>query len=180
MAGRNGGKRTPAQERAARAWNKRQREEKASQADQKSRVDAWRAGDYPISDWTDTEIWKGRVGTTPDDDGDQMFWGRGPKLKPKEDRELSAERRRRGMKMIEDLLPSAVGTIADVMIRGFPADRLRAATYLTDRNLGKTPETVVVKAEDPWDTILNGVIDEERSGIEEKPAPARAKAKKRG
>ena len=167
---KKGERQTPAQRRAAEAHRAKVKASAADRATQKRRIEMWRAGAYPMSEWSHEEIRRGRVGS---DDGE--FYGQGPRMTRREEQQLTAERRRRGHKGIEELMGLAVGTMKEVMLVGFPADRLRAAGMVTDRVLGKVPERVVELTEDPYADMGDEVWEDDRSDLEQKPKKRKSK-----
>ncbi len=42
-----------------------------------------------------------------------------------------------------------------------PADRMKAATYMTERLIGKVPEKIEIQAEiKPWEGMVSGILEE--------------------
>ena len=133
---------------------------KADRASQTARVKAWREGAYPMSEWSDEEVARGRVGS---EEGE--FYGDKPKLKPKDWKQLEAERKRRAMRTFHGLLNPAIGTFKELLVFGDYATRARVANSIIERNLGKVPDRVVQLDEDPYADMMDDII-EDRSGVD--------------
>ena len=95
-----------------------------------------------------------------------QFSGPRPRVIPREliqmhTRELFA----RNEKLMKDVILKATSVFTDVIdsTTASDADKMRAAQYLHDRILGKTPDKVELKAElKPWETLASeiGIITE--------------------
>ena len=98
---------------------------------------------------------------------DGQFHGTRPRVIPREliqahTRELLS----RNDKLMKDVILKATSVFTDVIDSptASDADKMRAAQYLHDRILGKTPDRVELKAElKPWESVVEeiGVITEE-------------------
>lgn len=160
-AGKRGQRANAAQRKATEDRRAKVTAAKADRASQTRRKNAWQAGNYPMSEWTDEEIRRGRVGS---DEGE--FYGSAPRLSRKQQKELRIERGRRVMYSIQDTAPAAVSVIREAMVHApFYGDRLRAAGMILDRSHGKAPERIIVTDEDPFSDIMDDVVEHDRSGV---------------
>lgn len=114
-------------------------------------------GKVGIDSWDDEELWEGRRRGK-----DGKFSAIKPKVVPAEcHTELVRRKLSWAQHEFAENLTKAVGAICDIASDTSlpPGDRLKAATYITDRLLGKAPERVqVMQVEAPWQRALNLAI----------------------
>lgn len=116
-------------------------------------------GYLKVEDLTDEELLKGRIrnedGTlTRNREIPRELWDRAV-------RELFG---RADQLMQESLLDviNAIVQIAKCEVYE-PADRTKAATWLVERVMGKSPERVIVEQEKPWETVMTHVVGGSRA-----------------
>lgn len=146
-----------------------------------------RGGDDGAATWVDPEtgklvrrVWSNFAnGTIPwselDDeelarlqcrDRNGTFTGGVPRVVPRDLAQMHArELLARNDKLMKDVVLKATAVFTDVIDSptASDADKMRAAQYLHDRILGKTPDKVEIKAElKPWESVAEdiGVITE--------------------
>lgn len=109
-----------------------------------------------LSEWSEEELLRGRRR-----DVHGRWSGRPPKLVP---RAVHDELVRRKMSEAHDLLRDNVVAATEVLVSlatdqdADAAVRLKAATTILDRVLGKAPERVELAVEPPWATALQAAI----------------------
>lgn len=119
------------------------------------------SGDLSVEDLDEEELARGYC-----KDKNGKFTGRPPVVVP---RALFQRMQRELFQRFDERLKSGLVDALDVILnlaRDPDVDatnRRQAAQYVIDRVMGKTPEKVTVVAEDPWETILNGVM---RDGVQ--------------
>lgn len=114
-------------------------------------------GKVSIDAWDDEELWEGRRRGR-----DGKFSARRPSVVPAEcHKELVRRKMSWATHEFAENLTKAVQAICDIAsdITLPPGDRLKAATYIADRLLGKAPERMqVMQVEAPWQRALNLAI----------------------
>ena len=111
------------------------------------------AGEITVEDMDPEELARGQFRAA-----DGTFRGRPPKTIPRDfATQLSRELLRRADSKLKERLLEALDTITEVMQTGEKdADRLRAATLIVERLLGKVPERVVVSPGKPeWELAVD-------------------------
>lgn len=120
-------------------------------------LERFRKGEYPISEWSDEEISRGRPANR-----DGTFDGPWPRFSGKEQSELKRELLKRGQRKIDSLYQVAIETLEDVAKNGdSDAARVKAALALAERTAGKVPERIELKSADPWQDILDEVLSDD-------------------
>lgn len=120
------------------------------------------SGELDVDELDDEELARGYC-----KDKRGNFGGRPPVVIP---RVLFNRMQRELFKRFDEKLKSGLVDALDVILniaRDPDVDatnRRQAAQYVIDRVMGKTPEKVTVVQEDPWETIINGVM---RDGVVE-------------
>lgn len=125
-----------------------------------------RSGDVPISDLDDDEVAQGMLKRTREMRIPTA--GTGPKLVPAE---LADARTRllveRVTEQFKGVAFRATQVFIDVMENpeASDADKMKAATYLHQRLLGKVPDRVEITAEiKPWENLVGGILRESDGG----------------
>jgi hypothetical protein len=119
-------------------------------------------GELSVEDLDDEELARGYCKAK-----DGTFRGKPPGIIP---RAMWTRMQRELFQRFDERLKSNLVETLDVVLelakdRDIDAGtRLRAAQYVIDRTMGKTPEKITVSHEDPWETIINDVM---REGIAE-------------
>lgn len=122
---------------------------------------AFQSGRIPWSDLDDEELTRLQLR-----DVNGEFRGGKPRVVPRELAQLHArELIARNDKLMKEVILKATSVFTDVIdsSTASDADKMKAAQYLHDRILGKTPERVEMKAElKPWESLVEeiGVITE--------------------
>jgi hypothetical protein len=120
----------------------------------RSPLERYRDGEYPIKDWSDEEVRRGRPANV-----DGTFTGAWPKLSGKEHAVLKRELLTRGQHKIDAMYMDVLEVLHDVALNGEKdADRVKAADLLVQRAAGKVPERIEIKSSDPWQDILDDVL----------------------
>jgi hypothetical protein len=120
-------------------------------------LERYRAGEYPVTEWDNTEVARGRPRGI-----DGGLGGQFPNLTGKQQAEIKRELLRRGQRRMDGLFGVAVSTLADVAKNGEnESARVKAATELMNRVAGKTPDRIEIKSSDPWQDILDDIMDDE-------------------
>lgn len=123
-----------------------------------ARLDLLLSGDLGVECLDDEEI---SYGVTKCDDGkfSELAARDAAKLPKRIKDAIHKELLRRANNVLSGSLLSAINSIAEIATSelGDDKDRLRAAQYLLERNLGKTPDIVQVTQEKPWQVVLNSV-----------------------
>jgi hypothetical protein len=143
-------------------------------AKQKAREEARAAGAMPagerwamlldgsllVSDLDDEEIKRKRVRGAAGG-----FDGRAPSMPSHLVQQFHSESIKRAQDRIHTAVPEAVDALLEIIAdpEGKDGDKVRALMYLIDRGLGKTPETVHIKTNDPWGDMLGDSLEEDRS-----------------
>lgn len=141
-----------AQIAANRAAGKRKRA-----AGEKSPWERFKAGEYPIEQWTDDEISHGR----PADIGGGFSGGDG-KVDGKSHLAIRRELLKRGQSKIDGFYFRALAVLDEVATNSdSDAARVKAANLLMERTAGRTIERIEIKSSDPWADILEDVLNEE-------------------
>lgn len=139
----------------ARRQEERERRQ-AERGDAPSNLERYRAGEYPVSEWTDREVQKGRP------EGRDGFAGPFPSLTGKQHSEIKRELLKRGQRRIDALYGTAIRTLADIARNGEnESARVKAAQELLNRTAGKTPERIEIKSSDPWQDILDDIMNDD-------------------
>ena len=121
-----------------------------------SRTLALLAGDLPVEDLDDEELARGMC---RNEDG--TFPKRDPEMVPKviHDRMMRhlMERAEEGLRRgLMDCVEAMVGIAGNDAVA--PGDRMRAATFVIERVMGKTPERVLVGQEKPFEVVLDKIV----------------------
>lgn len=113
-------------------------------------------GEYPVSEWTDREVQKGRP------EGRDGFGGPFPNFNGKQHAEIKRELLKRGQRKMDGLYTVAIKALAEVAEHGEnESARVKAAQELINRTAGKTPDRVEIKSSDPWQDILDDIMNDE-------------------
>lgn len=132
---------------------------------ERSRLEKYRAGEYPCSSWDDKEISKGKPRGL-----DGGFTGGYPSLTGRQHAEIKRELLKRGQRQMDESLGLALKTLAQIAQYGeSESARVKAATILMERAAGKVPDKIELKSSDPWQDILDEVMDDEvlqRMGVD--------------
>lgn len=122
----------------------------------KSNLELYRAGEYPVSAWTDEEVGRGRpagIGGT---------YEGGVSFTSKQQAEIKKELLRRGQSQFDSMYADAIRVLHSVALHGEnDSARVKAADLLINRVAGKTPDRLEIKSSDPWQDILDEVLDDE-------------------
>lgn len=165
---RKGSKNTAAQTEAAkdtlRRVNEKRRQTKES-PDAMPRAERWRMlldGRLTVADLDDDEISKCRVRNI-----DGSFTGRGQKLPSHLAQQFHQEAIKRANSKFRGALQDAVQTLADIATdpEVKESDRIKAASIIVDRVLGKAVETVRVEGASTFDEMLAEAIGVKREGL---------------
>lgn len=122
---------------------------------------SFQSGKIPWSDLDDEELTRLQLR-----DVNGEFRGGKPRVIPRELAQLHArELIARNDKLMKEVILKATSVFTDVIdsTTASDADKMKAAQYLHDRILGKTPDKVEVKAElKPWEGVVEeiGIITE--------------------
>jgi hypothetical protein len=113
-------------------------------------------GELPVESWDDEEIARGY---TKDKDGN--FNGRPPNIPARTFAQTQRELRKRAQGKFDQHALNSINVIANVAYYGEKdSDRLKAAEIITERVLGKVTQRIEVHDADPWQTILDDIIDD--------------------
>jgi membrane-bound lytic murein transglycosylase len=122
----------------------------------KSNLELYRAGEYPVAAWSDDEVSHGR----PAGIGGTYEGTVG--LTPKQQQEVKKELLRRGQGQFDSMYFDALQALHSVALHGEnESARIKAADLLIQRVAGKTPDKVEIHSADPWQDILDKVLDDE-------------------
>jgi len=114
------------------------------------------AGEADLSIWTDEELIRGHKR-----DVNGRWSGRPPKVVPKAIHdELVRRRLSKSGELLKESLLDAV-TLLGTVVRDPEAqysDRIKAASLIIDRVMGKTPERISLQVEPPWSVALRQAI----------------------
>ena len=116
-------------------------------------------GVITVEDLDDEEVARGQLRAA-----DGTFRGRPPKLMPTE--LVQAMRRewlgRAEAKLRDALMEKGLGTLVELAGNDQidAAVRLRAATTIIERTMGKVPDRVVLAAEDPVETLFRSILND--------------------
>jgi hypothetical protein len=123
-----------------------------------------KSGKIPWTELDNDELSRGQLR-----DKNGTFSGRPPNLVP---REMVGEIRRRLMEVYQDRIAEKLLVLQDVFLdiatdeTLSPADRLRAAQYMTERLAGKVPDKVEITAEvKPWEGMVAGVLEDSDDAV---------------
>lgn len=142
---------------AANRRSRGKRAESARAAGVLSPLERYRAGDYPVWAWDDEEVVKGR----PANIGGG-FDGPGPSLTARQSAEIKRELLKRGQSRIDSLYVKAIEALADIAENGEnEGARAKAADLLIQRVAGKVPDRIEIRSSDPWQDILDEIMDDE-------------------
>lgn len=120
-------------------------------------LERYRAGEYPVTEWSNDEVSRGRPANR-----DGSFDGPWPKFTGKQQADIRRELLRRGQSKMDEAYLLAIKVLADVAKHGEKdSDRVKAADLLMQRTAGKVPERVEIKSSDPWQDILDEIMDDE-------------------
>lgn len=129
----------------------------AREAGEQSRLEQWRAGKLPFDDWTDDELSHGRPTNR-----DGSYGGIQPKFTPREHASIRSALLRRGEKMLESYYMGALKVLEEVASGGeSEPSRVKAANLIIERTAGRTVEKIEIKSSDPWQDILDEVLEDE-------------------
>jgi hypothetical protein len=122
----------------------------------KSNLELYRAGEYPVSAWTDDEVSRGRpAGLGGTYEGTVS-------LTAKQQQEIKKELLRRGQGQFDSMYVDAIKVLHSVAMHGEQdSARVKAAELLIQRVAGKTPDKIELHSADPWQDILDKVLDDE-------------------
>ncbi len=141
-----------AKARAARAANRARAEKKAGP----SNLDLYRDGAYPVGDWDDEEVSKGRPR------GREDFAGAWPRLTGKQQGEIKRELLRRGQGKLDSMYMDALDALHKISQYGEnESARVKASLALAERVAGKVPERIEIKSSDPWQDILDEIMTDD-------------------
>lgn len=122
----------------------------------KSPVQRYKDGEYPCTAWDDDEVSKGR----PRDINGSFASGY-PSMTGRQHAEIKRELLRRGQRQMDENLGLALDTLAQIAKHGeSESARVKAATILMERAAGKVPDKIEIKSSDPWQDILDEVMDD--------------------
>lgn len=137
----------------------------ARAAGEVSRLDKYRAGEYPCHEWEDEEVAKGRPKNL-----DGSFTGTYPNLTGRQHAEIKRELLKRGQRKMDGLFDVALDALSSIAQYGeSEAARVKAADLLVQRVAGKVPDKVEIKSSDPWQDILDEIMDDDvlqRMGVD--------------
>ena len=135
-------------------------------------------GQLKVEDLDDEEVAQGRLKAA-----DGTFRGRPPVVVPAE---LVQAMRREWLSRAEDklrraLLEKGIGTLVELAgsDRIDPAVRLRAATTLMERVMGKVPDTIQLAAEDPVEALFRNILADPQGLADPHPVPHELSAEER-
>jgi hypothetical protein len=143
---------------ARRASIARKNEQKAR--GEKSRLQMYKDGELPISEWTEEELKRGRpanLGGTFEGNANIV------RLSSREYQALRAELLKRGQRMLDSMYHDAVKVLHEIAVDPVApeAARVKAANLIVERAAGKVVERVEIKSSDPWQDILDDVLNDE-------------------
>jgi hypothetical protein len=117
----------------------------------------FRDGEYPIGEWEDEEVQRGKPRNL-----DGGFAGNWPRFTGREQQQIKAELLKRGQSLVDSMYMDALKVLKDVAKNGdTSAARVKAADLLIQRTAGKVPERIEIKSSDPWQDILDDIMDDE-------------------
>jgi hypothetical protein len=135
-------------------------------------------GKITVEDLDDEELAMGRLKAS-----DGTFRGRPPVVVPAE---LVQAMRREWLSRAEDklrtaLLDKGIGTLVELAgsDRIDPAVRLRAATTLMERVMGKVPDKIQLAAEDPVEALFRNILADPEGLMDPHPVPKELSAEER-
>lgn len=141
-------------ERARKQADARARRE----AGESKRIDLYREGRLPLSEWTDEELQRGRPSNI-----DGGFSGVQPRFTAKEHSAIKRELLARGTRMLDSMYFDAIKVLHSVATDPVAPEsaRVKAASLIIERTAGRVPEKIEIKSSDPWQDILDEVLDDE-------------------
>lgn len=126
-------------------------------AGEKTPLEKFRAGEYPISEWSDEEVFKGKPRAM-----DGTFSGAMPRFTGREHQQIKAELLKRGQRKMDGMFAEVVDVLHKVALYGeTESARVKAAQILMERVAGKVPDKIEIKSSDPWQDILDEIMDDE-------------------
>lgn len=151
---KRGERATPSQ-RAALERGQRKRAEALAKGDGDGANKRWRMlldGTLSVQDLDDDEVARMRTRGKG-----KQFSGPAPRLPSHLAQQFAQERVKRSMARLHAVLPKALAELERILDDpdAKDADKLKAITIGLERSLGKTPETVVVKTDDKWGSLLD-------------------------
>lgn len=147
------GRRRSAETRAAKAAKAAERRTRG----ERSNLELYKAGEYPVTAWDDAEIKRGRPRNL-----DGSFGGAWPNFTGAQQASIRRELLRRGQSDFDSMYRDAIRVLRDVAINGEnESARTKAALALIERVGGKVPERLEVHSADPWQDILEDVLSDE-------------------
>lgn len=136
------------------------------------------AGEIKVEDLDDEEVARGQLRNEAG-----TFAGRPPTVVPAE---LVQAMRREWLSRAEDklrnaLLEKGIGTLTELAgsDRVDPAVRLRAATALIERVMGKVPDKIQLAAEDPVEALFRNILSDPEGLRDPHPVPHELSAEER-
>lgn len=129
----------------------------AREAGVPTRLSLYREGKLPFDEWTDEELGKGRPAGL-----NGIFDGAGPKFTPKEHAQIRVALLKRGERLLESYYVGALKVLEEVARSGeSEPSRVKAANLIIERTAGRTVEKIEIKSSDPWQDILDEVLEDE-------------------
>lgn len=126
-------------------------------AGERTPLEKFRSGEYPIEQWTDDEISHGRPS-----DLTGGFAGKFPSISGKDHLAIRRELLKRGQSKIDGFYFRALAVLDEIATNSdSDAARVKAANLLMERTAGRTVERIEIKSSDPWADILEDVLNEE-------------------
>jgi hypothetical protein len=120
-------------------------------------LERFRAGEYPVSEWSIEEIKRGRPANR-----DGTFDGPWPRLTGKQQSDIRRELLKRGQAEFDQAHVEAIKVLVQIAKSGEKdGDRVKAALAIIERVAGKVPDKVEIKSSDPWQDILDEIMDDE-------------------
>ena len=114
-------------------------------------------GKLPLDEWTEAELSHGRPASR-----DGSFDGPGPKFTPREHQAIRAALLRHGEKLLASYYPGALKVLEEVASYGeSEPSRVKAANLLIERIAGRTVEKIEIKSSDPWQDILDEIMEDD-------------------
>ena len=114
-------------------------------------------GDISLDDLDEEELVRGQLR-----DKDGKFRGKANFVSRKMHQRMTSELFKRANDEMKTNLVEAVKTLTAIMNNADmdPKDRMKAAQWIVERTMGKMPETVTVRQDAPWQSILTKVTNE--------------------
>lgn len=157
-----GRKATPAQKAALEAGQKKrkgtvERARAARARGDKTPLQRYLDGEYPVREWDMDELERGYPKTLGG-----SFNGQPPRMPGRTHGEIRREVLRRGDQQLNGMYLVSLKVLQEIAEHGEnEAARVKAANLLIERTAGKAVERIEIKSSDPWQDILDEVLDDD-------------------